>query len=210
MCGDNIRCDNMPEKERPMSRILRIDASARTTGSITRDLTDRIVARLGGAVTARDLATPLPLIDADWVAANFTPAGKRSPEQAAALALSDTLVAELSLADTIVIGVPVYNFAVPAALKAWTDLVVRAGVTFRYCETGPEGLLVGKRAILAMASGGTQAGSDIDFATGYMRHILGFMGTADVQMIAVDGMSVDPEGTLKAAHGAIEAMQQAA
>ncbi len=193
------------------NRILRIDASARRTGSVSRDLADRIIARFEGAqVTTRDLATPLPLIDEAWVGANFTPADDRTDDQRARLALSDELIAELIAADTIVIGLPIYNFGVPAGLKAWIDLVARAGVTFRYSETGPKGLLEGKRAIIAVASGGTQTGSDFDFATGYLRHVLGFIGITDVTLVNADRMMIDAESTLKSAHAQIDALAIAA
>jgi FMN-dependent NADH-azoreductase len=191
--------------------ILRIDASARREGSVSRDLADRIVARFPGAtVIARDLAPGLPLIDETWVGANFTPAAERSPEQHAVLALSDKLIAELQAADTLVIGLPIYNFGVPATLKAWVDQVARAGVTFRYTETGPQGLLTGKRAIVAVASGGTEAGSEIDFATGYIRHVLGFIGITDVAFVTADRLMLDAEGTLRSAHDQIEALAIAA
>lgn len=191
---------------------LRIDASARRTGSVSRDLTDKIVARIGAdRVTTRDLAvTPVPQIDEAWIGANFTPRADRSPEQAQALALSDELVAELQYADTVVIGLPVYNFGVPAALKAWIDNIARAGVTFRYTETGPEGLLRGKTAIVAMASGGTEAGSEIDFATGYIRHILGFVGITDVTFVTADRLMIDAEATLKSADEQVAALSLAA
>ncbi|MEL6452940.1 MAG: NAD(P)H-dependent oxidoreductase [Pseudomonadota bacterium] len=179
---------------------LHIDSSARTTGSVTRDLSARIAAQLGGDVIRRDLAQALPQISEAWVGANFTPADQRDATQRDTLALSDTLVEELKSADTIVIGVPVYNFGVPAALKAWIDLVARAGVTFRYTETGPVGLLTGKRAILAVATGGTQVGSDIDFATGYLRHVLGFIGITDVEVIAADRVMAQGEAAIAAAH----------
>lgn len=174
--------------------VLRIDSSARQEGSVSRALADRVVDRLGaGRVIHRDLAeTPLPQIDAAWVAANFTPAAERTPGQRAALAASDALIAELRAADVVVIGVSLYNFGVPAALKAWIDLAARAGETFRYTDAGPEGLLKGKRAILAVASGGTEVGSPIDFATPYLRHMLGFMGIEDVQVVASDQLMVDP------------------
>jgi len=194
--------------------ILRIDASARRDGSISRALTDHIVDRLtetgDAAITTRDLALGLPQIDEGWIGANFTPAEARTPDQAAALALSDRLVAELQAADTIVIGVPIYNFAAPAALKAWIDLVARAGLTFRYTETGPEGLLRGKRAILAVASGGVAIGSEADFATGYLRHVLGFVGISDVEIVHADRTAIDMEGAVRAAHAAIDALQIAA
>lgn len=184
--------------------VLHIDASARTEGSTTRDLSAQIVAKLGGEVIRRDLAAPLPVLSEAWVGANFTPADQRSEAQAAELALSDTLIGELKAADTIVIGVPVYNFSVPANLKAWVDLVARAGVTFAYSENGPEGLLTGKRAILAVASGGVPVGSDYDFATSYMRHVLGFIGITDVELVAADSMAVDAEAALAKAREAIE------
>jgi len=181
--------------------LLKVDSSARLMGSITRDLTTRIAERLGAAeVMTRDLAAePLPLLSEDWVQANFTAADARSETQRTALALSDRLIAELQAADTVVIGLPIYNFGVPAALKAWVDLVARAGVTFRYTETGPQGLLEGKRAILAVASGGTEAGSAIDFATPYMKHALAFIGITDVDIIAADQLMKDgPEKTVAA------------
>lgn len=193
--------------------ILRIDASARLQGSVTRDLNDRLVNKLSIAdttVTHRDLSEGLPFLDEAWVAANFTPAEARTDAQRAKLALSDTLVAELQAADTLVIGLPIYNFGMPAALKAWVDLVARAGVTFRYTESGPEGLLTGKRAIVSVASGGTEAGSDIDFASSHLRHVLGFLGITDVTLIRADRMAIDAEATLQAAHDAVEALDQAA
>ncbi|WP_127560947.1 FMN-dependent NADH-azoreductase [Nioella ostreopsis] len=193
------------------SSILRIDASARREGSISRDLADRIIARFPGAhVTTRDLANGLPLIDETWVGANFTPEAERSPEQRATLALSDDLIAEVKAADTLVIGLPIYNFGVPATLKAWVDQVARAGVTFRYSETGPEGLLTGKRAIVIVASGGTEAGSEIDFATGYLRHVLSFIGIKDVEFVTADRLALDPDGTLQSARDQIDALALAA
>jgi FMN-dependent NADH-azoreductase len=192
--------------------ILRIDASARRTGSVSRDLADKIIARFGDdiTVTTRDLANGLPLIDEEWVGANFTPADARSDDQKAKLALSDDLVAELKAADTIVIGLPIYNFGVPAALKAWVDQVARAGVTFQYSEYGPKGLLDGKRAIVVVASGGTEAGSDIDFATGYIRHVLAFIGITEVDFVAADRMMIDADATLKSANAQVEALTIAA
>ena len=191
--------------------VLRIDASARTQDSVTRDLTGRISALWTGAqVLHRDLAaTPVPQLTEDWVTANFTPPANRTDAQTQALALSDSLIDELRAADTLVIGLPVYNFGVPAALKAWVDHVARAGVTFRYTETGPEGLLTGKRAILAMASGGTQAGSEIDYASTYMRHILGFIGITDVTVVAADQLALDADASLARATDQIGALQAA-
>lgn len=192
--------------------ILRIDASARRSGSVSRDLVDKIVARFGPdvSITARDLAGGLPLIDEAWVEANFTPAADRTPAQNDILSLSDTLIAEMREADTLLIGVPIYNFGVPAALKAWVDQIARAGVTFQYSEAGPKGLLSGKRAIIAIASGGTEAGSDIDFATGYLRHVLGFIGITHVDVITADRLAVDAEATLAAANAQVQSLSIAA
>jgi FMN-dependent NADH-azoreductase len=167
--------------------ILRIDASARKAGSSSRALTDALIERLSpGNIVSRDLSEALPFVTENWVHANFTDEAERTAEQKAELAVSDALVEEIFAADILVIGTPIYNFAVPAALKAWIDLIARARKTFHYTATGPEGLLSGKKAYVLIASGGTEVGSDIDFASGYLRHILGFVGITDVTIIAAD------------------------
>jgi FMN-dependent NADH-azoreductase len=198
-------------------KVLRIDSSARREGSVSRQVADVLIARLEESegpidLRVRDLAidTP-PFVDADWVGANFTPPEERGEAQRAALAHSDALVAELMAADVLVIGVPIYNFGVPAALKAWVDMVARARVTFRYTENGPEGLLRGKRAYLAVASGGTAVGSAIDFATGYLRHVLGFLGIEEVEIVAADQAMVrGADEAIGAAQRHIEALLPAA
>ncbi len=187
--------------------VLHIDSSARLTASVSRDLTAQVVERLGAKeVIRRDLATALPLLDEAWIGANFTPADQRSDEQKALLAQSDALIAELKAADTIVIGAPIYNFSVPATLKAWIDLVARVGVTFSYSAAGPEGLLKGKRAIVVITSGGTEAGSDIDYASRYLTHVLGFIGITDVEIVAADQQAIDAEASLAKAQTAIAAL----
>ena len=195
-------------------RILRIDASARRNGSITRDLNDRILSRFESegpmAVTHRDLADPLPQITEDWIGANFTPPMDRTKSQKSALSQSDSLVGELKNADILLIGLPIYNFGVPAALKAWIDLVARAGETFRYTETGPVGLLEGKRAIITVASGGTARGSEIDFATEYLRHVLSFIGIQDVVFVSADQMAMDADSSLEKAGAEIAKLKIAA
>lgn len=167
--------------------VLKINSSARFDGSISRDLTDRLADNLTDPDTRvldRDLAmSPVPQIDERWVGANFTVPEERSDDHKQALAFSDALVSELQAAETIVIGMPIYNFGVPAALRAWIDHIARARLTFRYTENGPEGLLTGKTAYLVVASGGTPIGSEIDFATGYMKHALNFVGISDVHVI---------------------------
>lgn len=187
--------------------ILHIDASARLTESTTRTLSRKILDHLGeDDIIRRDLADPLPQVTENWIGANFTPPGQRNAGQMEILGLSDQLVDEIARADTLVIGLPIYNFSVPAAFKAWVDLIARVGLSFHYTETGPKGLLGGKRAIIAIASGGTSVGSDADFATGYVRHILGFIGISDVSVIAADAMAIDPEATLQAANEAVSAL----
>lgn len=190
--------------------ILHIDSSARTDGSITRSLSQAFVERLSSAdtqVVTRDIGVEAPpLLTENWVGANFTPDEARTPAQQDTLALSDTLIAELEAADTIVLGVPVYNFGVPAAFKAWIDLVARARKTFKYTENGPVGLLEDKKAYLVIASGGTASGSDIDFATPYVRHVLGFLGIHDVSVIAADQLMAGGDEKIASARQAIEAL----
>lgn len=177
--------------------ILHIDASARVEGSVTRELTEVLVKNMlekfkDAKVLRRDVSQGLPFLEEAWVKANFTDEALRTSEQRMRLALSDTLVNELKLSDTIVIGSPIYNFSIPAALKAWIDLVARARETFRYTDNGPVGLLEGKKAIVVVASGGTKVGSEIDFATNYLKHVLGFLGIIDVEVVAADQLMVDP------------------
>ncbi|MGA9254773.1 MAG: NAD(P)H-dependent oxidoreductase [Roseobacter sp.] len=186
--------------------VLHIDASARLAGSTSRDLSARIANKMGTNIIRRDLTDGIPQIDETWVNANFTPADSRSEAQSAALELSDTLIEEIKAADLLVIGVPIYNFGVPASLKAWVDQIARAGVTFKYTENGPVGLLEGKRAIIAIASGGTPVGSDIDFASGYMRHIMGFIGITDVQIVSADQMMIDADAAINKATSQIDAL----
>lgn len=194
-----------------MTKILRIESSIKGEASVSRRLTDRIVARLTAAdptakVTLRDLSGGVPHIDGAWVGAVYTPAASRSHEQAGIAAYSDALLAEVREADILVIALPVYNFGVPAPLKGWIDHLARKGETFQYTETGPEGLLKGKRAIVALSSDGTKIGSEIDFASGYIRHMLGFFGITDVDFVAADAMVFGPEETLKSAEAQIDAL----
>lgn len=194
--------------EQSVLKVLRVDASGRHQGSTSRELSSKLIERLQNTthqhatteIVQRDLAnTNIPFVSEDWINANFTDPEQRTAQQQAELALSDQLVEELKAADVLVIGVPIYNFGVPAVLKAWIDMIARARVTFKYTENGPVGLLQGKKAYLLIASGGTASGSEIDFATGYMRHILGFIGINDVEVIAADQLMMDAENKLAAA-----------
>lgn len=189
-----------------MSNILHITASIRGDESISNALGNRLVeglaAKTGASVTRRDLsANDLPYVSAERFAANLAPAADRTPEQAELAAIADTLIGELQAADTIVIASPIYNFGVPATVKAWADLVARAGTTFKYTETGPVGLLEGKKAYLAIASGGTPVGSDIDFMSRWLIFFLGFLGISDVEVVAADGiMGADGRDKIDRAH----------
>lgn len=167
-----------------MTHVLTINSSARHATSESRKLTAQIVQTLNPEkTTERDLSQSVPHIDEAWVGANFTPMDDRSEAQKDVLAFSDTLVDELIAADVIAIGLPVYNFGVPAAMKAWIDQVARVGRTFNYTENGPVGKLAGKKAIVAYASGGTPLGAEYDFASTYLRHVLGFIGITDVTFV---------------------------
>ncbi len=178
--------------------ILRIDSSARRDGSETRALTDEFISRIGATadttVIHRDLAVDAPdFVNETWVGAAFIDPNARSDRQAAALVASDALVAELETADVIVIGAPIYNFSIPAVLKAWIDMVARARVTFLHTEDGPVGLLKNKRAFVMISHGpdGTTIGSATDFATPYLRHLLGFIGIHDVEFISATEVNED-------------------
>ncbi len=163
--------------------VLRIESSIKPEGAVSTKLMDEIIEKLGDTtVTTRNVSST-PAIDANWLGAVFTPADARDAAQNDIAAYSDSLINEIQVNDVLVIGVPVYNFNIPARLKNWIDQIARAGVTFQYTETGPQGLIQGKRAILAFSSDGTAAGSDIDFAERYMRHILGFIGITDVTSV---------------------------
>ncbi len=166
--------------------LLRIDASARTTNSVSRALADQAEAALAPAkVIRRDLASdPVPQIDGFWAASRLVAEEDRSAEEADALRLSDDLIADLQAADTVLIASPVYNFGLPAALKAWIDLVARPKVTFSYTPDGPVGLLKGKRAVIVMASGGTKIDGPGDYATPHLRHVLAFLGITDVSVVS--------------------------
>jgi FMN-dependent NADH-azoreductase len=174
-----------------MSRILHVDASARGAGSLSREIGAELVRRLageGGAeVVHRDVAAePVPFVDADWVAANFTREADRTADQQATLAGSDALVDELLATDVLVLATPMYNFSLPAALKAWVDQIARVGRTFRYTSDGPVGLSGVERAYVVVATGGTGIGSEIDHLTPYLRRILAFVGIDDVEFVAAE------------------------
>lgn len=190
-----------------MKKILRIDSSMRAANSISRQLSDQIIQTIdSNQITVRDLRiSGVPQIDEAWMQASFTAAEDRNAAQQQALALSDELIAEVRAADLLVIGVPIYNFGVPAALKAWIDQICRAGETFRYTENGPVGLLENKRAIIVITSGGTRSDSDIDFATPHMRQVMRFIGINDVKFVLADNLMTD-DSRMESAEQAIPAL----
>jgi FMN-dependent NADH-azoreductase len=189
-------------------RILEVSASGRRADSVSRVLTADIIAALesrhGPAdVTRRDLADGIGFVDEAWINANFTAEDERTAAQRDRLAESDALVAQMQQADIVVIGAPIYNFGVPASLKAWVDMIARARLTFRYTENGPEGLLHGKEAYVVVASGGVPVDSPVDFATPYLRQALGFVGITDVKVIAADQLNQKLDDSLDAARARI-------
>lgn len=182
-----------------MTTLLHINSSVRSNGSVSRQLTAEFVqgwkARHPDAIVVeRDLVTsPVPHLTEQTVNAFFTPAEQRNAEQAYSVKLSDKLVAEVMNAQTIVIGAPMYNFSVSSALKAWIDHVARAGVTFKYTEAGPVGLLGGKKVYIFTSRGGVYShgpAKSMDFHETYLRGVLGFIGLTDITFIHTEGLSM--------------------
>ncbi|MFP6848176.1 MAG: FMN-dependent NADH-azoreductase [Pseudomonas sp.] len=179
-----------------MANVLVIESSARQQGSISRQLTEQFIANWRAAhpadqIKVRDLAVDqVPHLDANLLGGWMTPAEQQSEPEQAALALSNLLTDELLAADVLVLAAPMYNFAIPSTLKAWLDHVLRAGVTFKYTATGPQGLLSGKRAFVLTARGGIYAGSAQDHQEPYLRQALAFVGIHDVNFIHAEGLNL--------------------
>ncbi|MET1079050.1 MAG: FMN-dependent NADH-azoreductase [Pseudomonas sp.] len=182
-----------------MSNILVIESSARQQHSVSRDLTAQFIAQWRAAhpedrFTVRDLALdPVPHLDANLLGGWMSPAEQQSEAEQAALARSNRLTDELLAADVLVLAAPMYNFAIPSTLKAWLDHVLRAGLTFKYTETGPQGLLVGKRAYVLTARGGVYGGSGLDHQEPYLRQALAFVGIHEVEFIHAEGLNMGAE-----------------
>jgi FMN-dependent NADH-azoreductase len=191
------------------TRILRLDASASPVESTSRGLGDELLERIlrhspGSEIRKRDLNHDPQFIDARWIEANLSASDTRSATAQQRLAYSDELIAELQWADHILMTTPMYNFSVPATLKAWIDQVCRAGITFRYTANGPQGLLSGKRADIVITTGGAPLDSPVDFASGYLRQVLGFIGIDEVEIIAADRMNQNSEQSVARALQQIE------
>lgn len=195
-------------------KILQINSSARTEGSHSTRLANTIVERLRTVApeathAVRDLGrTPHPMLDEAALQALFTPADKRTPEQVARVAQDDALIAEIQAADTVVIGVPMYNFGIPTQLKNWIDAISRAQVTFRYTEKGPQGLLTGKKVYLALTRGGMYRDTPNDSQTPYLKTFLSFLGMTDVQFVYAEGLAMGPEAEQNALRSAFAQIEQ--
>jgi FMN-dependent NADH-azoreductase len=192
------------------TRILRLDASANPGQSVSRALGDELLARLqhhqpASEIRHRDLNREAQFIDADWIGANLSAADARDARARQRLQVSNELIAELQWADHIVLTTPMYNFSVPATLKAWIDQVCRAGITFRYTSDGPVGLLAGKRADIVIATGGVPLGSAADFLSGYLRQIFAFIGIEEVNIFAAERMNLDSATSVERALAQIDA-----
>jgi FMN-dependent NADH-azoreductase len=186
-----------------MSRILRIDASSRIDGSVSRDLANAFIAKWlehnpDDHVMVRDLvAAPIPHVADVTIKGYYTPTDQMDAPLRAATALSDILIDELRAADVLVLSVPMYNFSIPSALKAWIDQIIRIGETFSYDGKGFSGLLPGKRAyaVIAYGAGGYLDGGPFggaDFVQPYLKFLLNFLGITDVTFIAVEATTADP------------------
>ena len=195
--------------------ILQINSSARREASHSTRLATRIVERLRDAdpeatLAVRDLnRAPHPVLDEAALGALFTPASQRTPDQAARVALDDALIDEIQAADVVVLGVPMYNFGVPAPLKNWIDAISRAGVTFRYTEKGPEGLLKGKKVYVALTRGGNYRNTPADTQVPYLKTVFNFLGLADVHFVYAEGLSLGATAEQTAIASAYEQIEEA-
>ena len=187
--------------------ILQINSSARADNShsshLANVLVERVEARLADSdaatVTVRDLGrTPHPEQNEAALQALFTPAGERTEAQALRVALDDALIAEVQAADVIVIGVPMYNFGVPAALKNWIDAIARVKVTFQYTAKGPEGLLKGKKVYVALTRGGQHRNTPADTQVPYLKTVFSFLGMTDMQFVYAEGLAMGPDAEQQA------------
>ncbi|WP_454849150.1 FMN-dependent NADH-azoreductase [Rhizobium binxianense] len=189
-----------------MSSILLLTSSPRAESlstTIATELAEKLKAQSpGSAIVRRDLAAnPLPHIDDLFTAAIRKPAEARTAQESEAVKTSDALVNELLAADTIVIGTGLINFSIYSSLKTWIDNVARAGLTFKYTESGPVGLATGKKVYVVLASGGVYSqgpAAPLNHAVPYLKSVLGFMGITDIETIYVEGLAFGPEAAEKA------------
>jgi len=187
-----------------MTTLLQLNSSIFSSGGQSSQLANEFVATRrannpNSQVVVRDLANePLPHLDAQRVSAFFTQPDARTPEQQVYVDESDALINEIKQSKVIVIGLPMYNFGIPSTLKAYFDQIARAGMTFRYTENGPEGLLSGKKVYIFAARGGLYAGTALDSQTTYVRDFLNFLGITDVEFIYAEGLNMGDDAKDKA------------
>lgn len=197
-----------------MSNVLVLKSSILAGYSQSGQLADHLVsewkaAHPGDEITVRDLAAhPVPVLDGELVGALRPSGNELSARQQEALDLSNELIAELQAHDTIIIAAPMYNFNIPTQLKNYFDLVARAGVTFRYTENGPEGLVKGKKVIVLSSRGGIHKDSPSDLITPYLTLFLGFLGMNDVKFVFAEGIGYGPEVAEKAVSEAKDAISK--
>ena len=200
-----------------MKTLLQIRSSIFSDNGQSSQLANRFVeqwrkANPRGKVVVRDLAAePVPHIDAARFGAFLAKPEARTVEQAAVVSYSDALIRELKEADVVVIGLPMYNFGIPSTLKAYFDHIARAGVTFRYTENGPVGLLTGKRVFVFAARGGLYAGTARDTQTPYVRGFLSFLGMSDIEFVYAEGLAISTESkeaSLRKAHAQIDSHRE--
>lgn len=195
-----------------MTTILHVAASTRGDESATTQLATELLDRIGGDadIVTRRLVDGVAQLSIPSTAELASPVGERSPEADEVLRQADQLIAELVEADIVVFGAPIYNFGPPSSLKAWADLVARAGTTFQYTPTGPEGLLADRPVYIVAASGGTPIGSDIDFGTTWLRQFLNFLGITNITVVTANGLAVDPDAGIAEARAQIADLATAA
>ncbi|NQV68652.1 MAG: NAD(P)H-dependent oxidoreductase [Pseudohongiella sp.] len=186
-------------KQGKLRKVLRVSSGLFQANSVSSLLMDELLAGMQKAAQNIELRErdfrehPVPHLDAAWLQALMKPASERSEQQQAKVDYSDSLIAELQSADTIIIGLPMYNFSVPSMLKAWIDHIARAGVTFKYTEQGSVGLLLGKKVVLVAAMGGVHEEGASDFLRPYMKQIMSFVGLDDVEFVTADGLNMGSE-----------------
>ena len=195
-----------------MTKVLVLKSSILAGYSQSSQLADFYVEQAkaqGKDVTVRDLAAnPIPVLDGELVGAMRPSETPLSPRQQEALDLSDELIAELQAHDEVVIAAPMYNFNIPTQLKNYFDLIARAGVTFRYTEAGPEGLVKGKKAVVISSRGGIHKDTPTDLLTPYVKLFLGFIGITDVEFVFAEGIAYGPEVASKATAEAKDTIKQ--
>lgn len=195
-----------------MSKVLVLKSSILAGYSQSSQLADFYIEQAkaqGKEVNVRDLAAnPIPVLDGELVGAMRPSDTPLSPRQQEALDLSDELIAELQAHDEVVIAAPMYNFNIPTQLKNYFDLIARAGVTFRYTEAGPEGLVKGKTAVVISSRGGIHKDTPTDLLTPYVKLFLGFIGITDVEFVFAEGIAYGPEVASKATAEAKDAIKQ--